>query len=124
MEHLLRSIVDIGSQLDLDATLQRVTAATEVTGARHGALGVRGPRGGLAWFVHTGMDPEMVHPIGQAPARQGLLGLLLQLREPLRLDDLTAPGGGRAARGFRACGSSSRADQDPRQAVRQPVSGR
>ena len=43
-EILLRVIVDIASDLDLDATLKRiVTGAMELTGARFGALGVADP---------------------------------------------------------------------------------
>ena len=48
MERLLRVIVGLASDLDFDATLHRiVTAAMELTGARYGALGVRGTDGTL-----------------------------------------------------------------------------
>ena len=46
MEQLLRVIVEIGSDLDLDATLRRIViAARELTAAPYGALAVRDPEG-------------------------------------------------------------------------------
>ena len=48
MEQLLRVIVEIDSDLDLDVTLHRIVdAAMELTGARYGALGIRGSDGSL-----------------------------------------------------------------------------
>jgi hypothetical protein len=56
METLLRVIMEIGADLDLDVTLHRIiTAAIERTGAGYGALGVRGPNGTLTSFLHAGM---------------------------------------------------------------------
>jgi hypothetical protein len=46
MERLVRAIVEIGSDLDLDVTIHRiVNAAIELAGARYGALGIRGSDG-------------------------------------------------------------------------------
>jgi signal transduction histidine kinase len=88
---LLRLIVDIACDLDLDATLKRtVTAAMELTGARFGALGVRGPDDTLISFVHAGIDEVAENTIGHHPVGKGVLGLLLSRSGPLRLDDLTA----------------------------------
>lgn len=56
METLLRVIMEIGADLDLDVTLHRIiTAPIERTGAGYGALGVRGPNGTLTSFLHAGM---------------------------------------------------------------------
>ena len=91
MERLLWIIVGLASDLDLDATLHRiVTAAMELTGARYGALGVRGSDGTLVSFVHSGIDDSTVDRIGHPPVGKGLLGVLLDEAEPLRLDDLSA----------------------------------
>ena len=74
MQRLLRAIVDIGSDLDLDATLHRVvTAAMELTRARHGVLGVRGPDGTIISFLHAGMSPETMRRTGLLPAGKGVL---------------------------------------------------
>lgn len=91
MERLLRVIVGLASDLDLDATLHRiVTAAMELTGARYGALGVRAADGTLLSFLHSGIDPDTAETIGHLPVGKGVLGLLLDHPEPLRLDDLGA----------------------------------
>jgi GAF domain-containing protein len=69
-----------------------VTAAIEPTGAGYGALGVLGvlgPDGTLVSFLHSGMDHETVDRIGHLPVGKGVLGVLLDERKPLRLDDLS-----------------------------------
>ena len=91
MEHLLRLIVEIGSQLDLNATLHRIiTAAMELTGARYGALAVRAANGTLTSFVYAGIDADTVREIGNLPVGKGVLGIILDPDATLRLDDLTA----------------------------------
>lgn len=91
MERLLQIFLEIGADLDLEATLSRiVTAAIELTGARFGALGVRASDGTLSSFVHVGMNAQTVSKIGHLPAGKGVLGLLLDSNDVIRLDDLTA----------------------------------
>ncbi len=90
---LLRVALEIGSDLDLDpdldALLQRfVRAAMAMTGARFGAIGVWDGDGMLASFVHDGMDDDAVGMIGHLPAGKGLLGLLREAPEPVRIGDL------------------------------------
>jgi signal transduction histidine kinase len=90
-EHLLRSIINVGSDLDLDATLHHiVTTAMELTGARYGALAVHGTDGAWTQFVHAGMDPETIRRIGHLPVGKGVFGVPLDQTPALRLDDLTA----------------------------------
>ena len=89
-ERLLRVIVDIGSDLSLDATLHRIaTAAKEVTQARYGALAVRATDSTLLSFVHAGMDEDVVRLIGHLPVGKGVLGVPIDINAALRLDDLT-----------------------------------
>lgn len=91
MERLLRVIVGLAADLDLDATLHRiVTAAIELTGARYGALGVVGPDGRLVSFLHSGIDNATAERIGHLPVGKGVLGVLLDDPAPLRLQDLSA----------------------------------
>ena len=72
MERLLRVIVDIGSDLSLDATLHRIAvAAKEVTQARYGALAVRAPDSTLTSFAYAGMDDDVVRLIGHLAGWQG-----------------------------------------------------
>jgi signal transduction histidine kinase len=91
MGQLLQLSMEIGSDLELDAILHRIiTSAMSMTGARYGALGVWAPDGTLARFLHSGMDADAVRRLGRLPAGKGVLGLLRQRAEPLRLKDLTA----------------------------------
>jgi len=80
MEQLVRVIVEIGSDLDLDVTLHRiVNAAMELTGAPYGALGIRASDGTLVSFVHAGIDDDTARRLGDLPVGEGL-----------RVDDLSA----------------------------------
>jgi signal transduction histidine kinase len=89
MEQLLQVIVEIGSDLDLDATLRRIVrAARDLTSAPYGALAVRDPDGTLISFVHEGIDADTVRRIGPLPIGKGLLSLSLLDTPALRLDDL------------------------------------
>ncbi|RAU92898.1 ATPase [Mycobacterium colombiense] len=73
MEQLVRVIVEIGSDLDLDVTLQRVlNAAMELTGARYAALGIRAADGTLVSFVHAGIDVETARLLGDLSVGDGL----------------------------------------------------
>jgi signal transduction protein with GAF and PtsI domain len=87
---LLDAVVGIGADLDLTSTLNRiVTAACELVGARYGALGVVGHDGRrLIRFVTHGVTAEEIAAIGPYPEGHGLLGLLIDDPEPLRLTDL------------------------------------
>ncbi|MGR6966383.1 GAF domain-containing protein [Geodermatophilus sp. URMC 61] len=75
----------------VDSTLHGILqAAVETTGATYGALGVLDDTGtGFERFVVVGMDAATLERIGRLPAGIGVLGLLLQRPEPLRLADLT-----------------------------------
>src|ERR1700758_3459164 len=91
MEHLVRVIVEINSDLDLDVTLHRiVSAAMELTGAPYGALGIRASDGTLVSFVHTGIEDGPARQLGDLP-----------VGERLRIDHLSAhpPATGLSAQG-------------------------
>jgi serine phosphatase RsbU (regulator of sigma subunit)/anti-sigma regulatory factor (Ser/Thr protein kinase) len=73
MERLVRVIVEIGSDLDLDVTLHRIVdAAMELTDARYGALGLRASDGNLVSFVHAGIDDDTARRLGDLPVGEGL----------------------------------------------------
>ncbi|MGJ7906552.1 GAF domain-containing protein [Actinopolyspora sp. H202] len=88
---LLEAILAVASELELDTTLRRIVqAATEVVGAKYGALGVLNPDGdGLAEFIYEGIDEQTRHRIGELPRGRGLLGLLIDHPEPVRLAELS-----------------------------------
>ena len=90
---LLDAVVSMAADLSLDGVLARLVAiARELTGANYAALGVldSGPKKGLRTFVHHGMDPVQVEEIGALPTGHGLLGLLIDQPEPLRLRDIAS----------------------------------
>jgi signal transduction histidine kinase len=90
MEQLLRVIVELGSDLDLDATLCRIVhAARQLTSAPYGAVAVRDPDGVLLSFVHEGIEADTAQRIGPLPVGKGVLSLSLLDTPALRLDDLT-----------------------------------
>src|SRR6478735_3688286 len=87
---LLEAVNAISSDLDLRSVLARIVeAATQLTQARYGALGVIGSDSFLVEFVTTGLDDAERAAIGELPHGRGILGLLIHEPEPIRLDDLT-----------------------------------
>jgi signal transduction histidine kinase len=86
---LLDAVMAISSDLDMHSVLDRIVeAASEITGARYGALGVLGNTGGLVDFVTTGLTDEERAAIGDLPRGHGILGLLIDHPQPLRLEYL------------------------------------
>ncbi len=88
---LLDAVTAISSDLDLRSVLLRIVeAATELTSAQYGALGVVGGDRMLVEFVTTGIDAETHRRIGALPTGHGILGLLIEEPQALRLPDLSA----------------------------------
>jgi GAF domain-containing protein len=86
---LLDAVVAISSDLDLHSVLKRiVVSACEITGARYGALGVIGHGGGLVDFVTHGISEAAHAAIGNLPRGHGILGLLIDHPEPIRLSNI------------------------------------
>ncbi|WP_027644333.1 sensor histidine kinase [Salinispora oceanensis] len=87
---LLDAVVGISTDLDLRSTLQRIVeAASELAGARYGALGVLGRDRALHDFVTHGIDDEQRAKIGELPHGRGVLGLLIDDPRPVRMPDIT-----------------------------------
>ncbi|MEV3874403.1 GAF domain-containing protein [Streptomyces sp. NPDC049906] len=93
---LLDAVLEIGTDLDLSTTLQRVvTRAAELTDARYGALGVLDLTGGpgprLTELYTTGLSAGRRARLGQLPdGHTGLIGTVIDDPRPLRIADLTA----------------------------------
>src|SRR4051812_5899501 len=86
---LFDAVMAISSDLDLHSVLSRIVeAATRLTGARYGALGVVGPDSYLIEFVTTGLSEDERKRIGDLPHGQGILGLLIRDPRPIRMKDL------------------------------------
>ncbi len=81
--------VDISSDLDLEAVLQRIVDRARIlVGARYGALSIL-KEGKVEHFVTSGIAPEERERIGPPPPGHGLLGIVLEEGKSLRLRDLT-----------------------------------
>ena len=88
---LLEAVTAISSDLDLASVLTRIVeAATALTDARYGALGVLGGDGELVEFVTTGLDDRTRALIGDLPRGRGILGVIIEHPSGLRLTDLSA----------------------------------
>jgi len=86
---LLSAVVAVAAGLELNATLSRIVqAAADLVDAQYGALGVLGPDSSVVEFVHVGIDAAMAERIGDLPTGRGILGVLIDHPEPLRLTNL------------------------------------
>jgi signal transduction histidine kinase len=94
-ERRLRRILDVGravvSDLDLETVLQRVLdEARDLTGARYAALGILDDdRRELERFLTVGIDAETHREIGALPRGRGVLGVLIEEPQPLRLKNVS-----------------------------------
>jgi two-component system, NarL family, sensor histidine kinase DevS len=95
LDGLVEAILAVTSGLRLDETLRTIVhTAIELVDARYGALGVRGDdrvRGddhGLFAFVYEGIDAHTREMIGPLPAGHGVLGVLIDDPQPIRLNDI------------------------------------
>jgi signal transduction histidine kinase len=90
----LRALIDAGgfivSELGLDAVLGRVLdTACQLTGARYAALGVlNDQRTELDRFLTRGIDDDAAQAIGKLPRGRGVLGVLIEDAQPLRLSSV------------------------------------
>jgi signal transduction histidine kinase len=81
--------VDVTAELSLDAVLNKVVErARTLVGARYGALSVVNDDGSIQTFLTSGVTPEQRAKIGPPPVGHGLLGVVLNEGERLRLPDI------------------------------------
>ena len=88
---LLDAVVTMAADLTLDSVLARIVEiAGALVDARYAALGVLGGGRGdrLRTFIHHGISKESAAVIGDLPTGHGLLGLIIDRPEPLRLHDI------------------------------------
>ena len=90
LELLSRLSRRITSTLEPDAVVQDILdAACDLTSARYGALAVFEAEGRIRHFATHGVTPHERERMGDPPRGLGILGLLQEIQEPLRLADLT-----------------------------------
>src|ERR1700694_335559 len=93
-EPWIRRLLDVGRsltrELDEHVVLDRVLeTAREITGARYAALGILNERPrGVDECVTAGVEEEPRRAIGDLPRGRGVLGVLIEHPEPLRLRDV------------------------------------
>ena len=88
---LLDAVVGIAADLSLDSVLERIVrAACQLADAQYGALGVLGdgPDRRLREFVTYGLTDDQRARIGDLPRGHGILGVIIDKPEPLRLPAL------------------------------------
>jgi signal transduction histidine kinase len=88
---LLDVVVGIAADLSLDNVLERIVgAACQLADAEYGALGVlgAGPDRRLREFVTYGLTQDQRARIGDLPRGHGILGVIIDRPEPLRLNNL------------------------------------
>lgn len=80
----------VGSEHELPTVLRRIVdCATELSGAKWGALGVLDETGTyLSQFIYTGIDEDTAAEIGDLPSGHGILGLLIVEPKPIRIPHL------------------------------------
>src|SRR5919202_6281367 len=82
--------LDVSREFGLDLVLQKVVDhATDLIGACYGALSVPSPHGGIEAFITAGITPEQRAMIGPPPVGHGLLAVVMEEGQRLRLEDLT-----------------------------------
>jgi two-component system, NarL family, sensor histidine kinase DevS len=89
LDGLVEAMLVVTSGLELDATLRRIVAsAVQLVDARYGALGVRGHGHDLVEFVYQGIDDDTRVLIGHLPQGRGVLGVLIDDPQLIRLDNI------------------------------------
>jgi signal transduction histidine kinase len=81
--------LDVAAELSLDAVLNKVVErARTLVGAKYGALSVVNDDGSIQTFITSGVTAEVRARIGPPPVGHGLLGVVLNEGERLRLPDI------------------------------------
>jgi signal transduction histidine kinase len=90
-DDLLKAITAVSTGLDLEPTLhQIVETAAHLLDARYAALGILDNSGKMDQFVYTGIDDATAAAIGELPCGAGVLGVIIDRVQPLRLDEIAA----------------------------------
>jgi signal transduction histidine kinase len=84
-------VLAIAAEREVEPVLQKLAhAARELGGARYAALGVPDGEGGFARFITSGMSDELIAAMGPLPRTHGMLGAMLEGRDPYRTPDIHA----------------------------------
>jgi signal transduction histidine kinase len=83
------AVLAVAAESSVEDVLQRlVHSARELAGARYAALGLPDDEGGFRRFLTSGMSDELIASLGPLPRQHGVLGAMLESREPYRTRDI------------------------------------
>jgi signal transduction histidine kinase len=83
------AVLAVASQRSVEEVLQRlVDRSRELVEARYAALGIPDGDGGFSRLLVSGMSEELVASLGPLPRTHGILGAMLDTREPFRTPDI------------------------------------
>src|SRR6266545_6128660 len=83
------AVLAVAAELSVEQVLQRlVHSARELANARYAALGLPDGEGGFSRFLTAGMSDDLVASLGPLPRQHGVLGAMLEVREPYRTPDI------------------------------------
>jgi signal transduction histidine kinase len=83
------AVLAVASQLSVEEVLQRlVESARELANARFAALGMPDGEDGFSRFLTAGMSESLIASLGPLPRQHGVLGAMLEVREPYRTPDI------------------------------------
>jgi len=90
LQKIVSAMVFAAEANTLEQVLQRIAQASrELVGVRYAALGVPGKEGeGLSFFETSGITREERARIGHPPMGRGLIGVMLEAQQPLRIDNI------------------------------------
>lgn len=90
LKALSDSVLTLTANLNLDSVLSEIAGiAATLIGAKYAALGLPDGKGGLAKFITHGVDDATISAMDHYPLGRGLLGVLVNRPEPIRLEDMT-----------------------------------
>ncbi|MFF6994903.1 PP2C family protein-serine/threonine phosphatase [Streptomyces sp. NPDC008313] len=91
LRHLLDGVLAVSADLDTRTVLHRIVeAATDLVGARYGALGVLDESGRVVDLITSGIDDPQPCAVMGLPQGHGLLHTMVDDLESLRVDDVAA----------------------------------
>ena len=88
---LSRASLRVSETLDVNTVLKEVIDnARDLTDARYGALLTYERSGSIQDFITSGMSDEQIEHMNTLPKGLGLLGYINEIREPLRISDISS----------------------------------
>lgn len=86
---LHRASLELVKNISLEALLERIASlACEQVMAQYAAVGVLDEQGKLEKFIPIGISPEAVQQMAHPPVGRGLIGALMNARDPIRVADI------------------------------------